>query len=70
VIRDSWCFVGFGDEIFGAQSHLGVLNISSKFRLKTPSGLGDPSIESLWLFHGLIFRGGGTTDTVQVVPMT
>jgi hypothetical protein len=46
-----------------------VLNISSKFRLKTPSGLGDPSIESLGLFRGLIFRGGGTTDTVQVVPM-
>jgi hypothetical protein len=46
-----------------------MLNISSKFRLKTPSGLGDPSIESLGLFRGLIFRGGryyrhcvGSTD--------
>jgi hypothetical protein len=68
VIRDSRCFGGFGDEIFGVSSHLGVLNISSKFRLKTPSGLGDPSIESLGLFRGLIFRGryyrhcAGSTD--------
>jgi hypothetical protein len=43
---------------------------STDHSLKTPSGLGDPSIESLGLFRGLIFRGGGTTDTVQVVPMT
>jgi hypothetical protein len=33
-----------------------VIIISPKFRLKTPSGLGDPSIESLGLFRGLIFR--------------
>jgi hypothetical protein len=34
-----------------------VFIIFQKFHLKTPSGLGDPSIKSLGLFHGLIFLG-------------
>jgi hypothetical protein len=41
--------------MFGAYPPLGVLIIFPKFRLKTPSGLEDPSIESLGLFRGLIF---------------
>ena len=57
-------------ESFGAYLPFGVLIISPKFRLKTPSGLGDPSIESLGLFRGLIFLGGSTTDPVQVIPIT
>jgi hypothetical protein len=40
-------------DIFGAYLSFGVLIISPKFRLKTPSGLRDSSIESLGLFHGL-----------------
>jgi hypothetical protein len=36
--------------IFGAYLHLRVLIISPKFRLKTPCGLGDPSIVSWRLF--------------------
>jgi hypothetical protein len=38
---------------FGEYLPFGVLIISPKFRLKTPSGLGDPSIERLGLFHRL-----------------
>jgi hypothetical protein len=45
----------FENVIFGAYPLLGVFIISPKFRLKTPSGLGDPSIESLGLLRGLIF---------------
>jgi hypothetical protein len=41
--------------IFGAYPFLGVFIISPKFRLKNPSGLGDPSIESLGMSRGLIF---------------
>jgi hypothetical protein len=67
---DFWSFfLGFSWEGFGGvslrdlfwESHmgfvplLGVFIISPKFRLKTPSGLGDPLIESLGLFRGLIF---------------
>jgi hypothetical protein len=42
-------------EIFGAYLPFRVLIISPKFRLKTPSGLGDPSIENLGLFCRLNF---------------
>jgi hypothetical protein len=37
--------------IFGAYPLLGVFIISQKFRLKTPSVLGDPLIESLRRIH-------------------
>jgi hypothetical protein len=43
--------------IFGASPLLGVFIISPKFRLKAPSGLGDPSIESLELTRGHFFLG-------------
>jgi hypothetical protein len=56
--------------MFGAYPLLGVFIISPKFSLRTPSGLGDPSIESLGLFRGLIFRGGSTSNLVPEVPMT
>jgi hypothetical protein len=36
--------------IFGAYLHFRVLIMSPKFRLKTPCGLGDPSIGNLRLF--------------------
>jgi hypothetical protein len=39
-------------EIFGAYPPLGVFIISPKFCLKAPSGLGDPSIESLGRIRG------------------
>jgi hypothetical protein len=58
----------FDTVIFGAYPLLGVFIISPKFLLKTPSGLGDPLIESLGLFHRLNL--GGTIDLVQVVPIT
>jgi hypothetical protein len=45
----------FETVIFGEYPLLGVFNISPNCRLKTPSGLGDPSIESLGLFRGQIF---------------
>jgi hypothetical protein len=41
----------------GAYLSFGVFIISPKFRLKTPSGLGDPSIESLGLLRELISGG-------------
>jgi hypothetical protein len=53
--RDSGSCREFETVIFRAYPLLGVFTISLKFRLKTPSGLGDPSIESLGLFRGLIF---------------
>jgi hypothetical protein len=57
--------------MFGAYFPFRVLIISPKFRLKTPSGFGDPSVKSLGLFCGLNFGGkGGTTDPVQVVLIT
>jgi hypothetical protein len=40
--------------IFGAYPLLAVFIISPKLHLKTPSGLGDPSIECLGLFRGLL----------------
>jgi hypothetical protein len=39
-------------KIYGAYPLLGVLIISPKFHLKTPSGLGDPLIESLGRIRG------------------
>ena len=69
-IRDSGSCRELEAEIFGAYLPFGVLIISPKFCLKTPSGLGDPSIESLGLFRGPNFLGGGTTDPVQVIPIT
>jgi hypothetical protein len=45
-------------ELFGEYFLFRVLIISPKFRLKTPSGLGYLSIESLGLFRGLFFEGG------------
>jgi hypothetical protein len=53
--RDSGSCREFETVTFGAYLLFGVFTISPKFRLKTPSGLGDPSIESLGLFRGLIF---------------
>jgi hypothetical protein len=38
--------------MFGAHALLGLFIISPKFRLKAPSGLGDPSVESLELNRG------------------
>jgi hypothetical protein len=55
--HDSGSCREFETVIFGAYLLLGVFTISPKFRLKTPSGLGDPSIESLGLFCGLIWGG-------------
>jgi hypothetical protein len=56
-ICDSGNFMELEVVIFGAQPLLGVFIISPKFGLKAPSGLGDPSIESLELtrrrFYGL-----------------
>jgi hypothetical protein len=52
---------------FGAYFPFVMLFISPKLCLKTPSGLGGPSIESFGLFQG---EGAGTTDPVQVVPLT
>jgi hypothetical protein len=57
-ICDSGSCRKFEDVIFGALSLLGVFIISPKVCLKTPSGLGDPLIESLGMFRGLIFSGG------------
>jgi hypothetical protein len=54
---DFGCCREFKTKIFGAYPLLGVFIISPKFRLKTPSGLGDPSIEILGMFRGLIFQG-------------
>jgi hypothetical protein len=45
----------FETVIFRAYPLLGVFIISPKSHFKTPSGLGDPSIESLGLFHRLNF---------------
>jgi hypothetical protein len=70
VFHDSGSCREFETVIVGAYPLLGVFIISPKFRLKTPCGLGDPSIQSLGLFRGLIFRGGGTSDPVQEVPIT
>jgi hypothetical protein len=60
-IRDFGSCKELQAESFGAYLLFGVLIVSPKFRFKTPSGLGDPSIERLGLFSGLIFsdRGGG-----------
>jgi hypothetical protein len=49
----------FETKIFGEYPFLEVFIISPKFCLKTPSSLGDPSIESLGLFRGLMFLLGG-----------
>jgi hypothetical protein len=46
---------GVWDHNIRAYPLLGVFIISPKFRLKIPSGLGDPSIKSLGLFRGLVF---------------
>jgi hypothetical protein len=51
-IRDSGSCRELEAEIFGAYPLLGVFIISPKFRLKAPSGLGDPSIKSLELNRG------------------
>jgi hypothetical protein len=51
-VRDSGSCRELQAEIFGAYPLLGVFIISLKFRLKAPSGLGDPSIESLELNCG------------------
>ena len=50
--RDSGSCREFETKIFGAYPLLGVFIISPKFRLKTPSGLGDPLIESLGRIRG------------------
>jgi hypothetical protein len=52
-ICDSGSYRELEAESFGAYLPFGVLIISPKFCIKTPSCLGDPSIESLGLFHGL-----------------
>jgi hypothetical protein len=49
--------------IFGAYLHLRELIISPKFRLKTPCGLGDPSIGSSRLF--LMFLGCADSHLVD-----
>jgi hypothetical protein len=54
-IHDSGSCRELGAKIFGEYLSFGVLIISQKFRLKTPSGLGDASIESLGIFGGLFF---------------
>jgi hypothetical protein len=51
-IRDSGSCRELEAEIFEAYPLLGVFIISPKFRLKAPSGLRDPSIESLELNRG------------------
>jgi hypothetical protein len=56
-ICDSWSCKGLEAKIVGAQLPFGVLIISPKFCLKTPSGFGDPSIESLGLFFRRLFSG-------------
>jgi hypothetical protein len=52
-ISDSRSCRELEDEIFGAYLPFRVVIISLKFLLKTPSSLGDPSIESLGLFRRL-----------------
>jgi hypothetical protein len=52
-ICDSGTCREFEAIIFGAYPLLGVFISSPKFRLKTRSGLEDPSIESLGLFRRL-----------------
>jgi hypothetical protein len=51
-ICDFWSFREFEVLIFGAYPLLGVFIIYPKFHLKTPSGLGDPLIESLGRIRG------------------
>jgi hypothetical protein len=52
-VRDSESCRELKTEIFRAYLPLGVFIISLKFHLKTPIGLGDPSIESWELFREL-----------------
>jgi hypothetical protein len=52
TICDSGSCREFEAIIFGAYPLLRVFIVSPKFRLKTPSGLGDPLIKSLGRIRG------------------